>query len=60
MPMCSRKKKHSTEAEAQAAMDSYMAAVVYIGGRGPTGWPSVYQCPRCGYWHWGHSWANGQ
>ena len=58
MPGCSKKVKHLTAARAQAAMEAYQAQVVYILGMSPMGWPSVYQCRRCGYWHWGHSWSN--
>ena len=53
--MCSRKRKYTSEVEAHRAMEARLEAVVHIGGRGPTGWPNVYQCPRCEYWHWGHT-----
>ena len=52
---CSKKRKHRTFSEAQAAMQEYAARVVYILGRGPTGFPNVYRCRRCDYFHWGHS-----
>ena len=52
---CSGKVKHRTRAAAEAAMQEVLSRVIHIGGKGLGGWPGVYRCGRCGFWHWGHS-----
>lgn len=35
-------------------MNDAMERIVYVGGVSLKGTPNVYQCVRCGAWHWGH------
>ena len=55
---CTAKRKFDTEADGQVALEVMMQRNVYIKGATPMGYPAVYHCRRCSFFHIGHSWRN--